>query len=326
VKRKDIEAKSQRIYRLLYELAKGRTLRTSEVAQTFGVSRRTIERYVEELKMAGVPVFTSSGTLRLSSSLMIDYDYTLGLSAREKKVLLLISSLAEKYFGNAFSQHTENITLKIKESLNLDPFFYQYEELTQYYTILTPRRENVHIGVIETLEAAMSSRQVVRLSYRHPSDGHQMYIVEPYRLVFSDEHWFLFCRDIQRDCRFFLRVSRILHPVERLSRKFSMPAQSAIEKALSRVWGTHYADTEYTITVWFSSDVARIIKDTTRHPSQKIYENPDGSIYYTVYACGYREIISWVLSYGSKAKVIAPFWIAEEIAQEIERMHKLYRT
>ena len=311
---------------MLYELAKGGSLRTSEVAQAFGVSRRTIERYVEELKMAGVPIVASYGTLRLSSSLMIDYDYTLGLSAREKKVLLLISNLAEKYFGNIFSQDIENITLKIKESLSLDPFFYKYEEPTQYYAILTPGRENVDTRVVETLEAAMSTRRVVKLSYRHPVDGYRVYTVEPYQLVFSDEHWFLFCRDIQRNRRFFLRVSRILHPVERLSRKFSMPAQSAIEKALSRVWGTHYDDTEYTITIWFSSDVARIIKDTTRHPSQKIYENPDGSIHYTVCVCGYREIISWVLSYGSKAKVIAPFWIAEEVAQEIERMHKLYRT
>lgn len=311
---------------MLYELAKGKLCRTSEIARSFGVSPRTVERYVEELRMAGVPIVASRGTLKLLSSLEINYDYTLGLSAREKKILLLLSDLAEKYFGNIYSQDIESIKLKIGESLSFDPFFHKYEEPTQYYTILTPKREGIDPRVVETLEAAMMQRYVVRFSYRHPLDGLSVYTVEPYRLVFSDEHWFLFSRDVQRNRQFFLRVSRILHPVEHLNIKFAMPPQDRIEKALSRVFGTHYADSEYRITIWFSPDVARVVQDTIRHPSQSIHANPDGSIHYTILVCGYREVVSWVLSYGSKAKIISPRWIAEEVAQEIEQMYKLYKS
>ncbi len=276
--------------------------------------------------MAGVPIVASRGTLRLLSSLEINYDYTLGLSAREKKVLLLLSDLAEKYFGNIYSQDIESIKLKIRESLSFDPFFHKYEEPTQYYAILTPKREGIDPRVVETLEAAMMQRYVVRFSYRHPVDGLSAYTVEPYRLVFSDEHWFLFSQEVQHNRWFFLRVSRILHPVERLSRKFIMPSQDRIEKALARVFGTHYTDYEYSITIWFSPDVARVIQDTIRHPSQSIHVNPDGSIHYTIRVCGYREVVSWVLSYGSKARIIAPQWIAEEVAQEIEQMYKFYKS
>lgn len=276
--------------------------------------------------MTGVPIVTSRGTFKLLSSLEINYDYTLGLSAREKKILLLLSELAEKYFGNIYSRDIENIKLKIRESLSFDPFFYKYEEPTQYYTILTPKGEGIDPRVVEALEVAMMQRCVVRFSYRHPVSGLSMYTVEPCRLVFSDEHWFLFSRDIQRNRRFFLRVSRILHPVEHLKTRFAMPSQDKIEKDLFRVFGTHYADSEYRITIWFSPDIARVVQDTIRHPSQSIQVNPDGSIHYTICVCGYREVVSWVLSYGSKAKIIAPRWIAEEVAREIEQMGRLYKS
>lgn len=314
------------MYRLLYKLVRGNSCTTQEIAQNFGVSRRTVERYIEELKMAGVPVVSSRGMLGMSTDLAIDYDYTLGLSAREKKILLLASNLAEKYFGNIYSQDIENTVLKIRESLSSDPFFHKYEEPIQYYTILEPRRENIDIKVIEILEAAMVQKQVVKFFYRHPGGNCRAYVVEPYRFVFSDEHWFLFSRDVRRNRRFFLRISRISPPVERLPKRFSMPTQDAIERSLSRVFGTHYTDTEHRITIWFSREVARIIRDTVRHPSQSIRENPDGSIHYTIRVCGYQEVISWVLSYGSKAKVLAPRWIAEKVAKEIELMHKLYKS
>jgi proteasome accessory factor B len=70
------------------------------------------------------------------------------------------------------------------------------------------------------------------------------------------------------------------------------------------------------ITIRFSPEAASDIKRKKWHPSQKITDNKDGSIDFTVTISGHDEIMKWILSWGSKAKVISPKELKEKIKKE----------
>jgi predicted DNA-binding transcriptional regulator YafY len=68
------------------------------------------------------------------------------------------------------------------------------------------------------------------------------------------------------------------------------------------------------------------IQRRTWHPSQKIKELKDGRILLSMTASGKEEIKAWVLSFGSKAEVVSPQFLSEEIKEDISRALAFYRT
>ncbi|HBT25284.1 MAG: hypothetical protein PWP37_1040 [Thermotogota bacterium] len=326
MKRKDVENKTRRIFKLLQNLFAGEIVNTSEFACNEGISIRTVQRYIEQLREAGVPIVSIRGNVKLSQTMVRDIDYTLNLSSRHKKILLLMLKLASSYFGNLYMEDIKEIEERIDHSLRADPFYYHYAERTYYYVIMPPRREQINMKIIETLERSILSTQQVKIIYAHPQRSMKEYLVEPYIIVYSDDHWYLFCKDVERSFRTFLRISRMIH-VELTNKSFSMPTFREINEMLQKVWGTHYSDREpVEIKILFSRAVAQKIRETVRHPSQRLESQPDGSVICTLKVSGYREVINWVLSWGKEAKLLEPEWMRKKMAEEIKSMHYKYKT
>lgn len=326
MKRKDVETKTRRIFKLLRKLFNDEIVNTSEFAHSEGVSMRTVQRYIEQLREAGVPIVSIRGNVKLSQTMVRDIDYTLNLSSRHKKILLLMLKLASSYFGNLYMEDIKEIEERIDHSLRADPFYYHYAERTHYYVIMPPRHEQINMKVVEALERSIVSARQTKIIYVHPQRGTKEYLVEPYMIVYSDDHWYLFCRDVERSFRTFLRISRITH-VELTDKTFSMPTSREINEMLQKVWGTHYSDREpVEIRILFSKAVAQKIKETMRHPSQRLEPQSDGSVICTLKVSGYREVISWVLSWGKEAELLKPEWMRKKMAEEIKSMHDKYKN
>ncbi len=77
--------------------------------------------------------------------------------------------------------------------------------------------------------------------------------------------------------------------------------------------------------IWFAPDVAEYIKEKKWHESQEILEQEDGSIIFKAEVAGIHDIKIWVMSLGSKAKVIEPESLKIEIKSEIDSLLALYR-
>ena len=78
------------------------------------------------------------------------------------------------------------------------------------------------------------------------------------------------------------------------------------------------------VSVWFSSEQARYVKERKWSPKQVILEQNDGSIILKMETSGWWDVKRWVLSYGSHAKVLEPEELATEIADEIKAAHSQY--
>jgi predicted DNA-binding transcriptional regulator YafY len=68
------------------------------------------------------------------------------------------------------------------------------------------------------------------------------------------------------------------------------------------------------------------IQRRTWHPSQKIKELKDGRILLTMTASGKEEIKEWILSFGSRGKVLSPKFLREEIKEDISETLAFYSS
>jgi hypothetical protein len=78
------------------------------------------------------------------------------------------------------------------------------------------------------------------------------------------------------------------------------------------------------VKIWFSPEAAMHIKERQWHDSQEIQDQPDGSIIFSAETAGIHDIRIWVLSWGAKARVLAPESLKEMIKSEIEVLNRLY--
>jgi predicted DNA-binding transcriptional regulator YafY len=70
--------------------------------------------------------------------------------------------------------------------------------------------------------------------------------------------------------------------------------------------------------------VAGYIKEKIWHESQQIHSQPDGSIIFEAEVAGTDEIRFWIMIWGSKAEVLEPESLRQEIRIEAEKMVKRY--
>jgi predicted DNA-binding transcriptional regulator YafY len=78
------------------------------------------------------------------------------------------------------------------------------------------------------------------------------------------------------------------------------------------------------VKVHFTSDAAGYIKEKVWHSSQKISEQRDGSVILEVDVAGTQEIKHWILRWGSRAQVLEPDSLREEIRSEAAEILGVY--
>jgi predicted DNA-binding transcriptional regulator YafY len=76
------------------------------------------------------------------------------------------------------------------------------------------------------------------------------------------------------------------------------------------------------IKIRFAPEIAGYIKEKLWHESQEIRQQKDGSVIFAAEVAVTEELVSWVMSWGSRAEVIAPRTLKDQIQAEAQAMLK----
>lgn len=127
---------------------------------------------------------------------------------------------------------------------------------------------------------------------------------------------------LRDDLRTF-KVERIEH-AELLDEQFSIPTDFDPYAHLARSWEL-MNEAEVTIHLRFSPQAAPRIRENRWHHSQRLIDNADGScdLYLTI--AGIREILGWVLSWGTEVEVIEPEELRAEVINHARRILEKYK-
>ena len=198
---------------------------SQELAEEFGVSRRTILRDMAVLSRMGVPLRSTSGPgggyslprggRRLSPSLTVD----------EALALIVSYEALLRYPVSPFSAEGVSAVTKLRAALPQD-VVRELDKLREHVAIVEPIRDYEAPLLKDLLSAALDGAHL-KVSYDSVRSGASERVIFPFGVYASQGFWYCACHDYKRDMNVSLRADRFLS-IERLEGPGTPPRPSHI--------------------------------------------------------------------------------------------------
>jgi len=265
------------------------------LAEKFEVNRRTISRDIDALCQAGIPIVTHQGTgggISIAEGFKLDKSI---LTAGELSGIIA----ALKGIGSVSEQsHIERILVKLGANSEA------VVSLSEPVVIDLASHYRGHLmPTIEAIKHAILDRHIIEFDYNY-NKGESRRRIEPYIVVFQWTSWYVFGFCLQRmDWRMF-KLNR-LENLSACEEQFTM-RDIPPEK---RDFNSHFSDDIKLVALFDKSARYQIIETYGR---DSFYETNEG-LHFEVGFTNRNYIISWLLGFRAKVKVLEPLDIAEEV-------------
>lgn len=313
--------------RILGSSPKGVTVQ--ELAMGANVSERTVKRDLSLLKRAGFPFEETAGEHNLKYW-RVDADRALPAALRwdEAAALFVARQLMRSLDGTCVAESFESIATKVELALSADAR--KLLERMAATVLFKPgpradyRFKREHL---EALQVAVDERRLTWITYHSQSATEPVtYEVHPYGLVFAKNTVYLVAYSTRHSEVRHFKIDR-MSDVDAQQLKFPKPADFNIEEHLAGSWGIYRGKTQnsLTIRVRFCREVARYVQEKSWHHSQLLEPQTDGSLDAEFQLTALEEIQGWLLSFGSKVKVLSPPELVDRLREESARLFELYQ-
>jgi predicted DNA-binding transcriptional regulator YafY len=183
---------------------------------------------------------------------------------------------------------------------------------------------------IHDLHQAISERRIITFQYgRYDIDkkfnlshGGSLYKVKPYALTWANDFYYLFAYYYDAGEIRHYRVDR-LRNVEVMNESFPYEAFD-VSKYVQSTFHMFAGDEEW-IKIKFHNQLINVIIDKFGKNVDIKKQDEDHFILSTKARIS-GGLVNWILSFGSKAKVISPVSLSDTVKQEIVNMNKLYQS
>ncbi|QDT67908.1 HTH domain protein [Planctomycetes bacterium MalM25] len=287
------------------------------IAQELGCSERTVYRDLEVLSFAGVPHFYDAadecyrvaGECRVPSLPLSDADAfgqavatvlssneDLGAVGDAKGVTRLLSGSADE---RARRQLADTGCLVAVLNLQLADHSRCGETVTAIQ------------------HALLGLRQLSGV-YRSPHEAKPVRItLHPYRLCFVKQAWYLVGRVEGDEEPKTLRVARF-KSLRVLAKPSSVPIEFDLPSHFGNAWAVYRGETTHHVQVWFDTNAAPLVAEVNWHRTQRVEAACDGSAVFHFMVDGLDEIVSWVLSWAGRCRVLQPVELKELVVARLQ--------
>lgn len=303
--------KIDRLLGILTILLKKEKVTAPYLAEKFEVSRRTINRDIEDICKAGIPIVTTQGS---KGGISIAPGYTLDKSLLKKEewqaILIglkgLNSVVTSEYavlvdkFSNA-----SDMGINGNEDIRID--------LASHY------KNSLGTKIALLRQAIREKRLVNFLYYGKNTEGVRQ--AEPYYITYQYSGWYFtgYCM-LRKEFRTF-KLNRLEELI--ISDIYFIPR----ELPEKRYGVEQYFTKNHIVKLRFDKSVKYRLID--EYGAGGLTEEPEGSLIFQTDFTDKDYMTGWILSFGSKAEVLEPEELRLQIknlAQEIEKKYKKPRS
>jgi predicted DNA-binding transcriptional regulator YafY len=307
----------------LVQLLAGRLGRTlAQLAGELGVTKRTVQRDIEVLSVAGFPVTseTRNGTVFWHFMEGFHAEAPVALTLTEQMALYFAKSLFKPLQGTPMYESLESAMQKVGSQLPAQSFRFlrglNHGIAVSCFGLKDYSRSK---DVIEKLTRAVFHKFTARILHRTLQHDEPIEReVDPYRLWYVNNGLYLVGHDHRNNDLRTFAVERI-QSVTLTNRRFEIPPDFNFEEfrqtAFNMIWGESQE-----VKIRFSPSQAPYIRERTWHPSQQIETKPDGSIILKLQIADLDEVKRWLIGFGADGVVLGPEALRAEIARECAKI------
>ncbi|MDA3852421.1 MAG: YafY family protein [Spirochaetaceae bacterium] len=296
--------KIDRLLSILLLLIKKQRVTAPELANYFETSVRTIYRDMDTLSLAGIPLISEQGTgggYSIMPGFILDkqvfkVDELLALMAGLKGMEAVIG-------GETYRKTVEKVSNLAPEAgdptLEID--FFGWDEGNRI-------RQNVQL-----LHGAIASHQAVQFHYTNLKNENLQRRVDPYKLFFRGNHWYImgYC-NTRQDYRFF-RISR-MENLEQLAQTFILREDSKGQWDKIKSMPHHSPVQEIKLHI-LSGAAAKAREYFSK---ENISLREDGSLMVQVSYPVDEWVYSYLMSYGEQIIILQPQTLREELLRRAQ--------
>ncbi len=269
-----------------------------ELAGRFEVSRRTIYRDIDDICKAGIPIISvqgGDGGISISEGYKLDKNVltvdelqniitglkSLGSVSDAARIEMLINKLSPK----------NEAVVSLKDNILIDLSSHYKSSLSEKITML---------------KRAISENKLVNFDY-YSEKGQTNRTIEPYFLTFKWTAWYVFgyCTD-KKDYRLF-KLNRLWRHM--ILDDVFIPREIPVEEL---DFDDYFVDGNKITVIFDKASEYRLIEEY----GPECYEvMGDGRLKFSVGYTNKDYILSWILGFGDKAKIVEPEDMAKELTQ-----------
>jgi predicted DNA-binding transcriptional regulator YafY len=308
-------SRTARLLELLIRVQTKPRFTAAELAEEFGVSRRTMLRDLGALSAMGVPLRSTPGPgggyslprggRRLSLSITVD------------EALALIASYEAllRYPVHPFSTQSLSAVTKLRAALPKDVVA-QLDRLRRHVVVTGPVRDYEAPLLGELLSAALDGAHL-KVTYDSIESGVTERVIFPYGLYASQGYWYCACFDRRRDMNVPMRADRFLS-AERVE-GFEVPQELSVRDWMNTARGA------------FSERVRVRVTERGRKSFEltslfgRIMPEEDGVIEVKIPRSELDYYASRLMSVGTDVLVESPSELVEAIENKAREIARLYR-
>lgn len=303
----------------------GNGLRVRDMADQLNANLRAVYRDLEVLEELKVPLYTDKNGKE--SYWKIDPDYRSRLAVPFTLSELLSLYLAQDSMrpldGTVFVDSIESLFEKIWAVLP-KPLFRQMVSLRGAFLSGIPAQKEyrTYQEFIQIIQDAIRERRSLRLRYEPRDQKPAERNVNPYAIHLRNGNLYMigYCR-MRKGVRTFL-VDR-MQKIRLTEENFEVPVDFSLEKYLRHSFGM-FTEELVRVKVRFHKSLTRVLLERRWHPSQKNKKLKDGSLELAFEVAGTKEIKTWIMGFGSLAKVLEPASLVKEIKDDLGKSLKSY--
>lgn len=310
------------------ESARGSGVTIDELAALCGVTTRTIRRDLQALEESGFPLFDDrsrdDGRTRWHINGQAFKGLSAGLTLSELCALYFSRTLVEALSGTPFREDVERAFDKLADGLtpHMRRFLDQLPQVIAAKPDPMRRRPTdertdgrQQQTIARALEATLHRRQATITYHSVSSQRTKLYLVHPYRLAHAMGSLYLLAYVPEYQAIRTFAIERI-QEISLLEDRFT-PVEELPEAAFPDSLGVHSGQPE-PVNLEFEAAVADYVRGRTWHQTQVFRALPAGRVAMALNVCVDRALKSWILSFGSFARVTSPASLAREIARQLE--------
>lgn len=301
--------KVYRLLSILTTLLNNDIVSAKELADKNEVSVKTIQRDIDTLNMAGIPVYSEQG-MKGGYGILESYKFDTKLLSRFEVGVL--DSILEGLRNIYDNKQLEDLWEKFEYALKAEPSNRVPMEID-----LSPWNQDESISLkVQTISEAIKYKYLLNIEYCNLEGLNSQRQIEPYSLKMKSGRWYLNAYCLQRNALRVFKVNRIIE-LEKTEQNFI--ERDVIECEEDR---RESSDGQKKVLKFTNKSYSRVVDVFS---DDEISRLNDGCILVTTYLNNYPWLLSMILSFGDQVEVIEPESLITDTKNMIRKMNDLYK-